>query len=279
MFEMTPVFAVDAETLTETTIDPVMAVLALVVLLLAWLLSRAARKATARVLAKLEGITPEMKALLARIVGYLVIFLGVGIALSLVGAPIQPLLAAAIVVVAVLGLALHGIAENFAAGVLLQTRRPIHVGDEVQSLGFEGNVVEMNGRAVVVQTFDGRLVHLPNSEVLGEPLLNHTEHGARRSEVEVRLRSHYFEDAREWLASTVGSTEGVMSDPAPAVYLTGVDPVRVTALVQFWHEPADGSAVRAAVIEALAGAGKDRTEMATFVTPPPAPPSGPSPWL
>jgi Flp pilus assembly secretin CpaC len=84
-----------------------------------------------------------MKGLLARIVGYLVIFLGVGIALSLVGAPIQPLLAAAIVVVAVLGLALHGIAENFAAGVLLQTRRPIHVGDEVQSLGFEGNVVEI----------------------------------------------------------------------------------------------------------------------------------------
>jgi small conductance mechanosensitive channel len=279
MTAMLRTLAVDAETLTETTIDPVMAVLAILVLLLAWLLSRWARKATARVLARLEGITPEMKGLIARIAAYLVIFLGVGIALSLLGAPIQPLLAAAIVVVVVLGLAMRGIAENFAAGVLLQTRRPIHVGDEVQSLGYEGNVVEMNGRAVVVQTFDGRLVHLPNSEVLGEPLLNHTQHGARRSEVEVRLRSRDFEDARAWLASTVGSTEGVMPAPAPAVHLTGVDPVRVTALVQFWHDPANGLAVRTAVIDALARAGKDRTEMATLVTPPPAPPPGPSPWL
>jgi small-conductance mechanosensitive channel len=216
--------------------------------------------------------------LLARAVGYLVIFLGIGIALSLLGAPIQPLLAAAIVIGVVLALALRGIAENFASGILLQTRRPIHVGDEIEALGYSGNVVEMNGRAVVVKTFDGRLVHLPNSEVLGNPLLNHTEHGARRSEVEVRLRSRDFEGIRTWLADTVTSAPGVMTDPAPAVYLTGSDPVRVTALVQFWHDPDDGYSVRSAVIDALAAARAD-TEMATIVTPQPAPPLAPTPWL
>jgi small-conductance mechanosensitive channel len=275
---MTPVLAVDAETLTETTIDPVMAVLALVVLVLAWLLSRAARKATARLLARLEGITPEMKDLLSRIAGYVVIFLGVGIALSMLGAPIQPLLAAAIVIGVVLALALRGIAENFAAGIILQTRRPIHVGDEVQSLGYEGNVVEMNSRAVVVETFDGRLAHLPNSEVLSEPLLNHSEHGARRSEVEVRVRSRDLEQTRAWITDTLRSVPGVMSDPAPAVYLTGVDPVRVTALVQFWHDPDNGYSVRTAVIDSLSRAGKDRPETATIVTPPPTP-QAPTPWL
>jgi small-conductance mechanosensitive channel len=193
--------------LTETTIDPVMTVLAVVVPILAWLLSRAGRKATARVLARLEGMTPDMKGLIARIVGYLVIFLGVGIVLSLLGAPIQPLLAAAIVIGVVLALAMKGIAENFAAGILLQTRRPIHVGDEVESVGYQGNVTEMNSRAVVV------------------------------------------------------------------------DPVRVTALLQFWHDPASGSAVRTAVIQALATAGKDRTERATVVSPPPAPPPAPTSWL
>jgi small-conductance mechanosensitive channel len=274
-----PPEAVDAETLSETTIDPVMAILALVVLLLAWILSRWARKAAERVLARLEGITPEMKGLISRVVGYLVIFLGVGIALSMLGAPIQPLLAAAIVIGVVLALALRGIAENFAAGIILQTRRPIHVGDEVQSLGYEGNVVEMNSRAVVVETFDGRLAHLPNAEVLNEPLLNHTEHRARRSEIEVRVRSRDFDETRQWLALTLTAVTGVMSDPAPIVYLTGVDPVRVTALVHFWHDPADGFSVRSAVIEALATAGRQRTEMASIVTPRPAPPLTPSSWL
>jgi small-conductance mechanosensitive channel len=278
MSGMTPVLAVDAETLTETTIDPVMAVLALVVLLLAWLISRAARKATARLLARLEGITPEMKDLISRIAGYVVIFVGVGIALSMLGAPIQPLLAAAIVIGVVLALALRGIAENFASGIILQTRRPIHVGDEIESLGYSGNVVEMNSRAVVVETFDGRLVHLPNSEVLREPLLNHSEHGARRSEVEVRVRSRDLEQTRAWITNTLGSAPGVMTHPAPAVYLTGVDPVRVTALVQFWHDPDSGYYVRTAVIDALARAGKDRPESATIVTPPPTP-QAPTPWL
>jgi small-conductance mechanosensitive channel len=274
-----PPEAVDAETLTETTIDPWMAALALVVLLISWILSRWARKATGRVLARLDGITPEMRDLIARTAGYLVIFLGVGIALSLLGAPIQPLLAAAIVIGVILALAMRGIAENFAAGIILQTRRPIHVGDEIQSLGHEGNVVEMNSRAVVVETFDGRLAHLPNSEVLSEPLLNHSEHGARRSEVEVRVRSQDLDAIKRWLSEAVGSAPGVMSDPVPVVHLTGVDPVRVTALVQFWHDPANGYSVRSAVIDALARAGKDRTEMATLVTPPPSTPLAPSPWL
>jgi small-conductance mechanosensitive channel len=279
MLGMGIVLAVDAETLTETTIDPWMAALALVVMLLAWILSRVARKATARVLSRLEGITPEMQGLISRVAGYIVIFLGVGIALSLLGAPIQPLLAAAIVVGVVLALALRGIAENFAAGIVLQTRRPIHVGDEIESLGYSGNVVEMNSRAVVVETFDGRLAHLPNSEVLSEPLLNHSEHGARRSEVEVRIRSRDPAGIREWLSGTIGAVTGVMSDPAPGVYVTGVDPVRVTVLVQFWHDPANGYSVRHAVVQALAQAGKDRTEIATLVTPPPPAPTAPSSWL
>jgi small-conductance mechanosensitive channel len=278
MNEMSTVLTVDAETLSETAIDPVMAVLALVVLLLAWILSRWARKATGRVLSRLEGITPEMQDLIARTAGYLVIFLGIGIALSLLGAPIQPLLAAAIVIGVVLALALRGIAENFAAGIILQTRRPIHVGDEIQSLGYSGNVVEMNSRAVVVETIDGRLVHLPNSEVLSEPLLNHTEYGARRSEVEVRVRSRDFEEFRSWLAGTVASAPGVMNDPAPTVYLTGSDPVRMTALVHFWHDPDNGYSVRSAVINAL-GAVRADNEMVTIVTPQPAPPLAPTPWL
>ena len=62
----------------------------------------------------------------------------------------------AIVFGVILALALRGIADNFAAGIVLQTRRPIHIGDEVESLGYVGNVLEMDGRAVVIETFDGR---------------------------------------------------------------------------------------------------------------------------
>jgi small conductance mechanosensitive channel len=279
MSAMGLVIAVDAADLAGTSIDPWTAVLAVVVLIVAWILSRVTRKATAGVLSRLEGISDEMRAFIARIAGYVVIFLGVGIALSLLGAPIQPLITVAIVFGVIMALALRGIADNFASGIVLQTRRPIHIGDEVESLGYVGNVLDMDSRAVVIETFDGRIVHLPNSEVLGDPLINHSTKGARRSEVEVRVRSRDVEGAGQRLIETVANVSGVLPEPKPAVYLTAIDSVRVTVLVHFWHQPADGLAVRTDVIRALAAAGRERTEMATIVTPQPAAPLTPSPWI
>ena len=279
MSAMRLVLAVDAGDLAETSIDPWSAVLAVVVLIVAWILSRITRKSTARVLTRLEGISDEMRAFIARIAGYVVIFLGVGVALSLLGAAIQPLITVAIVFGVILALALRGIADNFASGIVLQTRRPIHIGDEVESLGYVGNVLDMDSRAVVIETFDGRTVHLPNSEVLGDPLINHSTKGARRSEVEVRVRSKDVEGTGQRLIETVADVSGVLPEPKPAVFLTAIDPVRVTALVHFWHQPADGLTVRTDVIRALAAAGRERTEMATIVSPQPAAPLTPSPWI
>lgn len=193
--------------------------------------------------------------------------------------PIQPLLTAVIVIGVILALALRGIAENFAAGIVLQTRRPIEVGDDVDSLDYVGDVIEMNGRAVIIETFDGRRVHLPNSEVLSNPLVKHTDRGARRSDVEVRSRSREFEQTLQDLADVVAGVPGVLSAPPPVVNLTSIDPVRLTALVQFWHQPSDGLTVRTEVIRAVAAARRGRTEMATIVTPPPVAPLVSPPWI
>ena len=273
------VIAVEAETLTTTTIDPWNALLALAVAIVGWILSRITRKAVGKLLTRLEGLSDDLHDLSARAAGYVVLFVGFGIALSIIGVPIQPLLTAVIVIGVILALALRGIAENFAAGIVLQTRRPIEVGDEVDSLDYVGDVIEMNGRAVIIETFDGRRVHLPNSEVLSNPLVKHTDRGARRSEVEVRSRSREFEQTLQDLADVVAGVPGVLSAPPPVVNLTSIDPVRVTALVQFWHQPSDGLTVRTEVIRAVAAARRGRTEMATIVTPPPVAPLVSPPWI
>ena len=83
----------------------------------------------------------------------------------------------------VLVLALRGIADNFAASVVLQARHPIALGDEIESGDFVGVVTELNGRSVVIRTVDGRTVHVPNGEILQERLVNNSTHGARRSEI------------------------------------------------------------------------------------------------
>ena len=156
---------------------------------------------------------PDLEALAVRLSGYFVIFIGVGVALAFLGAEIQPLLAAAIIGGVVVVLALRGIADNFAAGIVLQTRHPIRVDDEIESGSHSGVVTELNGWAVVIRTFDGRTVHLPNAELLDSPMVNRTVYGARRSDVEVRVESDDPEAARRTILDTVATVPGVLGDP------------------------------------------------------------------
>ena len=205
---------------------------------------------------RLQGIPPEIAVLSARIVRYFVLVLGIGIALTTLGADMQPLLAATLVVGVAAASSLRGIAENFAAGVVLQTSRPIEAGDVVDIKGYTGTVREMNGRAVVIETFDGAIVHLPNSDTLDSPIVNRSTTVGRRSSVEVHAdRARVPADQ---LLATVHevttSVDGVIAEPAAATSLTGIDETRVTALVTFWHDPSASTAVSSNVVSALADA-------------------------
>jgi small-conductance mechanosensitive channel len=150
----------DFVTSTKVTITDV--VLALIVLIAGWVIARVARRAVLGVLGRVDGITEDVRQLAARVTFYLVLLVGVGISLTFVGAEIQPILTAGILIGVVAVLALRGIAENFAAGIVLQTRRPIQIGDDIDVLEHSGIVRAMNSRTVVIEGWDRRRIHIPN---------------------------------------------------------------------------------------------------------------------
>jgi small-conductance mechanosensitive channel len=265
--------AVDAETLTETSLDPWHLIGAVLVLIAGWILSRLTRRAARKVLARLGGLSDALRDLIARVLGYLVLFLGIGIALALVGVPIQPVLSAAIIVGVILALALRGLADNFAAGIILQTEQPIHVGDEIDSLDHSGIVKELTSRAVVVETFDGRTVHLPNGEVLSNPLINHTTLGARRSELEVRVYTTEVATMTDRLRSATLGSPDILGDPAPAVYVVAIEPDRVTYKVLYWHLPSNQFSATSDLVSTLGAALEDHT--ASVIAPRPVAPLTP----
>ncbi len=153
----------------DSSVDVWDIVVVLVVLIVAWIASRMAARATRSLTNRVEGISPDLATLATRVVRTFVIMLGFGVALTVLGAPIQPVLAAAVIIAVIAALSLRGIAENWAAGVVLQTQRPIAVGDTVEIGDFSGTVLEINGRAVVVETFDGAVVHLPERRHARQP--------------------------------------------------------------------------------------------------------------
>lgn len=121
----------DLKDLFDGSISAWNAVLAVLILLASWVFWRITRRNCYRLLERVGGLSEHLRLLAARIAGYAVLLLGIGVALSVLGARVQPLLAVALLVGVVLVLALKGIADNFAAGVVIQTRQPIRLGDEI----------------------------------------------------------------------------------------------------------------------------------------------------
>lgn len=219
------------------TITPVAVAAAALFLLAAWILSRWARRGIRKAASRIEGVSQQTRNLAARTAGYLIMLIGAGFALSALGVHTQPLLIAVILLAIVGGLALRGIADNFAAGVVLQTRHPIRIGDEISCLGETGVVAELNGRSVVIDTIDGRRVHLPNAQVTGNALNNHSTHGARRTAIEVGAYDITPQRLAEALLQAVTEVSTVLSDPAPTVVTTAILSGRTVVQLRIWHHP------------------------------------------
>jgi small conductance mechanosensitive channel len=219
------------------------------------------------------GLHPELISLTARIVKYAIILFGIGIVLALLGANIQPVLAAVIIVAAVGFLAVRGIATNFGAAVIIQSRRSIHVGQWIEVLGYVGQVRDLNSRAVVIVTREGLTVHLPNASVLENPMINHSEGGATRSSLEIRVGGAPEQDSlRVMIVQAAAAVPGVLETPGVDLLVRTLSPESAVFELRVWHaplsDPAVSSAVVVAVGRALTAAGLLGTVTATIPVPP-----------
>lgn len=243
-----------------------------ITLVVTWILARLSRRGVRAAFARVPNIEEGVRLLAERIVGYAIWLLGIGIALSFLGASVQPVLAIALVVAVVLVFVLRGIADNFAASVVLQTRHPVAVGDELEVGDLVGVVTELNGRSVIVRSYDGKVVHLPNAQLLGQPFANNSAHGARRSEIEVRLGAPGASSLRELIVEAVRVAHGVHHRETIQLRPITLGPDRSVYRVRFWHHPANGVAVTDAVVDAVAAALADAGVVAVVTSDLPAPP-------
>ncbi|MFK0241141.1 mechanosensitive ion channel family protein [Microbacterium sp. NPDC090281] len=242
-------------------LSPWQIVLAVLSILIGWLLSRFARKGVLKLTKRTPGISDSVAQLAARFTQYALLLVGIGVGLAFLGANVQPLLAMTAIAVVVLILVLRGVADNFAAGVLIQSRQSVKIGEEIEIEGpdglVRGVVQELNGRAVILSTVDGRTVHVPNAALLTGVLVNDSRHGARRSAVDIRVaRSDGLDvdDVVAIVSRAAGAVEGVHAREHPGVSFASISPTRWMLTLQIWHHPLHGSAVVSATVRGVAEA-------------------------
>jgi len=103
---------------------------------------------------------PNLGAVFARLAGAATILLGVLVAFSVVSPSFQAGDLIKILGISgfAIGFAFHNILQNFLAGLLLLWAEPFRVGDEIKLDNYEGTVEEIQARATIIETYDGRRV-------------------------------------------------------------------------------------------------------------------------
>ncbi len=248
-----------------------------------WVASHYAKRGVTGFLTRVPNMSPAAIRFIGRFVQYTLLLLGIGVGLAFLGANVQPLIAVVVIVLVIVVLVLRGVADNFAASVIIQSRKPVVAGDEITVEGPDGKaltgiIVELNSRAVVFETFDGRTAHVPNSKLLAETFTNNSRRGARRSEVQVRVESTGLsvDDIVNDVTDAAASVEGVHEPASVNVLVVAVSPERFTGRVQFWHASQDGLGVTSRVVRALAARFAERGWEGTVTSDPGMPPPIPS---
>lgn len=211
---------------------------ALVVFLVAFVLGKLGSRWTRRFLAKFEELPPEIPKNAGRFVFSLILFTGVVYALSLLGVDTGPAMLLLLFFVALVFLAGRPLLENFGSGLVLQARHSFSSGDQIKSNDHTGTVVEVNSRATVIKTVDGRYVFIPNRDVLNNPLVNYTKEGKRRSTLTIGVE--YGTDLRRAVAAVdeaLAGVDTVLNDPAHQVLVNEFGDSSIDLLAWYWHAP------------------------------------------
>ncbi|MFK7603228.1 mechanosensitive ion channel family protein [Deinococcus sp. SM5_A1] len=203
------------------------------------LVARLARNAVTG-LAERSGQSRGVSLVFSRIVSWLVLAVGVLVALTV----IFPTLTAASLFGALgvsgvaIGFAFKDIFQNLLAGILILITRPFRIGDQIVSGDHEGVVEDIQVRATLLRTYDNRRVVIPNSELYTNRVTVNTAYEHRRLSVTVGIG--YGDDiaaARKLILNTLDGLDGLLKDPAPNVLVKELGDFSVNLDVRFWIDP------------------------------------------
>lgn len=85
------------------------------------------------------------------------------------------------------GLALSGTLQNFASGVLILLLKPFKVGENINTAGMEGTVTSIQIFYTIVETFDNRVLIVPNSQLSNQMIINTSRKGTRRLDISLKF--------------------------------------------------------------------------------------------
>lgn len=133
------------------------------------------------------------------------------------------------------GFALQDVMKNFASGIILLLQQPFHVGETIGVKGFDGVITAIDLRATEMRATDGRVIILPNAEVLANPIINYSRARSRRVDLQLNLPHTSEPDViRELVLRAMQAVPGFIETPAPVIVFENITNSAMELNANFW---------------------------------------------
>lgn len=178
----------------------------------------------------------------------LALLMGLFIALDVLGLEktVTSLLAGAGVLALAVGFAFQDLTANFISGTIIAIQRPIEVGNIVETNGFQGRVVNIKLRSVVLDNGAGQTIEIPSKDVFQKPIINFSRTGLQR--VELTAGVSHLDDLGKAQKVAIGAVKAlpfIRKDKPVEMHYKGVTIEMVQFLVWFWIDPSKADATKA----------------------------------
>jgi small-conductance mechanosensitive channel len=205
--------------------------------LLFWL-GRWSNDQSAAYINKQDEMRPATRQLAAKAAELLIFGLAFILLMNIMGVPLTSLAVLGGAIGVGLGFGLQKIASNYISGVILLLEGQATVGDYVElDNGEAGTIVKTTARAMILETFDGRWIVVPNEDFITTRVINYSDQGSA-NRLDVAFSVSYDTDINlvpDIIVEAVSKHPGVLQSPEPPdVELRGFGDSGIDFGVEFW---------------------------------------------
>lgn len=218
-----------------------------VVLVIFWVIAKLA-KTIFLTTSKRTQLDLRLRILFSRLIGVLIIIMGVFAALTVIipNFSFGQLIAGLGFTSFIVGFATKDILNNLLSGVLILWKQPFQIGDYIFIKTNEGKVEYIGVRATRLRMDDGEGILIPNGEMYSNALIIRKSGAARRVKLQISIDYEAKVSlAKEIILSVLEKTEEVVAEPAPGVYVTKLSSDGINLSVYFWVDTEKHSPLKA----------------------------------
>ncbi len=211
---------------------------AFVILTMSFILASLAKKMLVHLTRKTNMLSVQIY-IVARLLKYIVIVVGLLMAVSTLGIDVGKLALVASALGVGIGLGLQGIVNNFVSGLAIMLERSLKVGDFIElDTGLTGEVKEIHMRATLIRTNDNVDILVPNADLTNGKVINWTlEESTRRFRIPVGVAYGSDKDVvRTAMLEAAASLPYTLYDAGkePVAWMTGFGDSSLDFVLGVW---------------------------------------------